>query len=131
MRASGCGLLNSVAPECAGQLRFSHSPVEWLLRDIGSMADLAQEKQQLHELVDRLAPGQVNAVRGLLQVMLDPVSRAIANAPADDEALSAEDVQALGEAREWLRHNQPIPHVQVLADLGITQEEIESYQEPA
>jgi len=95
------------------------------------MADLVQEKQELHELVDRLAPGQVNAVRSLLQVMLDPVSRAIANAPADDEPLSEADAQALGEAREWLRHNEPIPHGQVLADLGFTQEEIESYKEPA
>ena len=32
--------------------------------------DLAKEKQQLHELVDRLAPGQVHAVRGLLHAML-------------------------------------------------------------
>jgi hypothetical protein len=81
--------------------------------------------------VDRLAPGQVNAVRGLLQVMLDPVSRAIANAPVDDEPLSEDDVLALAEAREWLKHNRPIPHEQVLADLGITQEEIESYKGPA
>jgi hypothetical protein len=95
------------------------------------MADLLQERQQLHELVDRLAPGQVNAVRGLLQVMLDPVSRAIANAPVDDEPLSEDDVLALAEAREWLKHNRPIPHEQVLADLGITQEEIESYKGPA
>ena len=94
-------------------------------------SDLTHEKQQLHELVDRLAPSQVYAVRGLLQVMLDPVSRAIANAPADDEPLSAEGAHDLNEAREWLKHNEPIPHEQVLAELGITLEEIESYQEPA
>ncbi|MDP2997515.1 MAG: hypothetical protein Q8N47_08505 [Bryobacterales bacterium] len=92
---------------------------------------MTQEKQQLHELVDQLAPGQVHAVRGLLQVMLDPVSRAIANAPVDDEPLTAEGAQALDEAREWLKHNRPIPHEQVLAELGITREEIESYKEPA
>jgi hypothetical protein len=94
-------------------------------------SDLTQEKQQLHELVDQLAPSQVRAVRGLLQVMLDPVSRAIANAPADDEPLTAEEARALDEAREWLQHNRPIPHEQVLAELGITQEEIENYKEPA
>ncbi|MCX6633893.1 MAG: hypothetical protein NT090_02170 [Acidobacteria bacterium] len=92
---------------------------------------LTHEKQRLHELVDRLAPGQVYAVRGMLQAMLDPVSRAIANARVDDEPLTAEEAQALDEAREWLEHNRPIPHEQVLAELGITQEEIESYQEPA
>jgi hypothetical protein len=92
--------------------------------------DLTHEKQQLHELVDRLAPGQVHAVRGLLQAMLDPVTCAVASAPVDDEPLTAEEEQALAEAREWLRHNKPIPHEQVLAELGITQEEIENYQEP-
>ncbi len=93
--------------------------------------DLTHEKQQLHELVDRLAPSQVHAVRGLLRAMLDPVVRAIASAPVDDEPLAAEEAHALDEAREWLKHNKPIPHEQVLAELGITQEEIESYKEPA
>jgi hypothetical protein len=94
-------------------------------------SDLTHDKQQLHELVDRLAPSQVHAVCGLLQAMLDPLSRAIANAPVDDEPLTAEEAQALDEAREWLKHNRPIPHQQVLAELGITQEEIENYKEPA
>jgi len=94
-------------------------------------SDLTHEKQQLHELVDRLAPSQVYAVRSLLQVMLDPVSRAIANATVEVEPLTAEEAQALNEAREWLKHNEPIPHEQVLAELGITLEEIENYQEPA
>ena len=62
--------------------------------------DLTIEKQQLHELVDSLAPGQVRAVRSLLQAMLDPVSRAIASAAVDDEPPTAEEVQALVEARE-------------------------------
>jgi len=94
-------------------------------------SEVTREKQQLHELVDRLAPGQVHAVRGLLQAMLDPVSRAVASAPVDDEPLTAEEAQALLEAREWLKHNTPIPHEQVLAELGITPGEIESYKEPA
>jgi hypothetical protein len=100
-------------------------------RAVPVASDLTQEKQQLHELVDRLGPSQVYAVRGLLQVMLDPVSRAIANAPVDDEPLTAEEAHALNEAREWLKHNEPIPHEQVLAELGITLEEIENYTEPA
>jgi hypothetical protein len=94
-------------------------------------SDLTREKQQLHELVDRLAPSQVYAVRSLLQVMLDPVSRAIANAPVDEEPITAEEARALSEAREWLKHNEPIPNEQVLAELGITLEEIGNYREPA
>jgi len=93
--------------------------------------NLSHEKQQVHELVDRLAPSQVLAVRGLLQVMLDPVAHAVANAPLDDEPVTHEEARALAEAREWLKSNARIPHEQVLAELGITQEEVESYQEPA
>ena len=32
---------------------------------------------------------------------------------------------AVEESREWLKHNKGIPHEQVLAELGITPEEIE------
>jgi hypothetical protein len=62
--------------------------------------------------------------------MLDPVSLAIANAPIDDQPLTAECEASLAEAGEWLKHNKGIPHEQVLAELGITQEEIEQYQAP-
>ncbi|MBI4873240.1 MAG: hypothetical protein HY822_01260 [Acidobacteria bacterium] len=94
-------------------------------------ADLTQEKEQLHDLVDRLKPGQLRAARDLLQTMFDPVSRAISNAPVDDDPLTTEETQALHEAREWLTHNPPIPHEQVLAELGITEEEIDNFREPA
>ena len=92
--------------------------------------DTGQEKRQLHSMVDLLAPEQVHALRSLVEVMLDPVARATANAPVDDEPLTPEDEKALQEAREWLKYNQGIPHEQVLADLGITQEEIENYKGP-
>jgi hypothetical protein len=85
-------------------------------------------RQQAHELIDRLAPSQVSAMVSLIETMLDPVSRAIANAPLDDETLTPECAKSLAEAGEWLKHNKGIPHEQVLAELGITQEEIEQYQ---
>jgi hypothetical protein len=84
-----------------------------------------------HKLIDRLAPSQVTAVRGLLEAMIDPVARWIADAPVDDEPLASEDENALEEAREWMKHNEGIPHEQVLAELGISQAEIDNYKEPA
>jgi hypothetical protein len=46
----------------------------------------ASEKQHAHELIDRLPPAHVaTAVRFLEFILLDPVSRAIATAPVDDE----------------------------------------------
>ena len=88
------------------------------------------EKQQAHELIERLPATQLSAVVGLLEAMLDPVSRALANASIDDEPVTAEEKKALAEAREWSKRNKSIPHDQVLAELGITQEEIDHFQEP-
>ena len=86
-------------------------------------------KEHAHKLIERLPPTQVAAVVGLLEAMLDPVSRAIANAPIDDEPLTAEEGKALDEASEWVKQNKGIPHEQVLAEIGITQEEIDNYKE--
>jgi hypothetical protein len=93
--------------------------------------DSIHQKQQAHLMLDLLAPEKISAVVGLLEVMLDPVARAIANAPVDDEPVTEEEAKALAEADVWLKHNKAIPHEQVLAELGITQEEIENYREPA
>jgi len=91
---------------------------------------MAADKERAHELIERLAPGQVPAAIGMLEGLLDPVSRAIANAPIDDEPVTKEEEKALAESREWLKHNKGIPHEQVLAELGVTQEEIDHFQEP-
>jgi hypothetical protein len=42
----------------------------------------------------------------MLEALLDPVSRAIANAPVDDEPLTAAEEKALEESREWSKHNK-------------------------
>lgn len=89
---------------------------------------MADTKEHAHELIERLAPSQVTAIVGLLEAMLDPVSRAIANAPIDNEPLTPEEEKALRAAQEWSKHNKGIPHEQVLAELGITQEEIERFK---
>jgi hypothetical protein len=88
------------------------------------------EKQQAHKLIERLPATQLSAVVGLLEAMLDPVSRALASAPFDDEPVTAEEEKALAEASEWSKHNKAIAHDQVLAELGISQEEVDRFQEP-
>jgi hypothetical protein len=85
------------------------------------------EKRRAHELIEQLAPRQASAVVGLLERMLDPVSRAIANAPIDDEPLDPGEEIAVNESKQWLKNNKPIPHEQVLAELGITQEELNRF----
>ena len=84
--------------------------------------DSGNEKQQAHELIDRLAPSQVSAVVGLLEAMLDPVSRAIANASVDDEPETEAERQAVAESKTWFerRAGHGISHEEVLADFGLT-----------
>lgn len=80
-------------------------------------------KQQAHELLDRLEPTQLSAVVGLLEVMVDPVSRAIARAGTEEEKLSPEGKKALTEAREWSKRNEGLEHEQILTELGISSEQ--------
>jgi ethanolamine utilization microcompartment shell protein EutL len=93
--------------------------------------NLNQERQQAHALLDMLPAEKLNAVRSLLEVMVDPVSRALANAPNDDEPVTEEEERAVAEAREWLKHNPGIPFEQVVAELGFTMEEVKNYQDPS
>ncbi|MDQ6699391.1 MAG: hypothetical protein M3Z36_04310 [Acidobacteriota bacterium] len=58
----------------------------------------------------------------MLAAILDPVSRAIANAPIDDEPETEPERQAVAEADEWLKHNKAIPFEQVLTDFGVTRQ---------
>jgi len=90
-----------------------------------------QQRQQAHAYLDLLPDAQLSAVRGLLEAMLDPVSRALADAPVDDEPITEEEERAATEAREWLKHNQGIPIEQVVAKLGFTMEEVKNYQDPS
>ena len=94
-------------------------------------ADLQQERRQAHAYLDHLPDAQVSAVRGLLEAMLDPVARAVANAPIDDEPVTEEEERAVAEAREWLKRNPGIPFEQVVAELGFTMEEVKNYQDPS
>jgi len=89
-----------------------------------------EEKQHAHELVERLDAAQLpTAVRFLEFMLLDPVSRAIATAPIDDEPLTEDERLAVAEADEWLKHNKPIPFEDVLADFGLTVEDLEKHKE--
>ena len=88
------------------------------------------EKRQVHELVDRLAPSQLAAVRNLLEVMLDPVARAIANAPLDDEPETEAERRSVGESKVWFKQNpKGIPHEQILADLEVTPDDLKNLKE--
>lgn len=77
-------------------------------------------REHAQHLLDQLAPDQVAAVVHVMEVMLDPLSRKISSAPPEDEEICEEEERTAAEARDWLKHNKPIPHADVLADLGLT-----------
>ncbi len=76
-----------------------------------------------HHLLDQLGPDQLAAVVHLLETMVPPEE--------DRDTLSDAERRAVAEADEWLKHNQPIPHEEVLADFGLTMADWERMgQEP-
>lgn len=87
--------------------------------------DLVHERQRAHAYLDRLPLEQLSAVRSLLETMLDPVARALADAPIEDEQIGEQEESSVADAREWSKYNKPIPHEEVLAELGLTKEDVE------
>ena len=83
--------------------------------------ETASEKQQAHQLIERMEPNQISAVVRLLQFMLlDPASRALASAPLDDELETEEERRAVEEARAYFsRHAKGIPHQDILREFGL------------
>ncbi len=94
--------------------------------------DVVQERQQAHAYLDRLPPAQLSAVRSLLETMLpDPLSRALANAPAEDEEISEEEEQSVARSKEWFKNNQGTSLEDMAAELGFSMDQIGNGKTPA
>jgi hypothetical protein len=92
---------------------------------------MANSKEHAHELIDRLPPTQLSAVVGLLEAMLDPTSRAIANAPVDDEPETEQERQAVAKSKAWFEAHggQEISQEKVLADFGLTPDDFKKQKD--
>ena len=82
-------------------------------------ADLTPERRQAHALLDMLPDDKLNAVRGLLEVMVEPLSRSLANAPVEDEEITPETVAALARARASLASGECISHEDIQREFGL------------
>jgi len=89
------------------------------------------DKQHAHQLLDRLDPGQLEAVVRLLEVMIDPQTVSIRNAPIDDEPVTQAEERAVAASKEWFKDNQGIPFEEVVAELGFTMEQVTGDKGPA
>ena len=82
--------------------------------------DVIQQRQQAHALLDMLPDEKLTAVRGLLEVMVEPLSRSLALAPVEDEEITPETAAALDSARVSLDRGEGIAHEEILREFGLT-----------
>jgi hypothetical protein len=81
--------------------------------------DLTEERQQAHALLDMLPEEKLTAVRSLLEVMVEPLSRSLASAPVEEEEITPETAAALDRARASLARGEGIPHEDILREFGL------------
>jgi hypothetical protein len=82
-------------------------------------SNLNRECQQAHALLDMLPPEKLNAVRSLLEVMVEPLTRSLAVAPVEEEEITPETAAALDRARASLVRGEGIPHEELLREFGL------------
>ena len=83
-----------------------------------SEPDLQSERQLAHFLLDALPDEKIPAVRGLLEVMVEPLSRSLAKAPIEQEDLTDETADALDRARASLARGEGISHDEIIREFG-------------
>ena len=69
--------------------------------------------------VDMLPAEKPNAVRTLLEEMVDPLARSLALAPVEEEEITVETAAALSRARASLAGGEGIPHEEILHEFGL------------
>ena len=80
--------------------------------------DRAQQRQEAHALLDGLPEEKFLVVRNLLEVLVEPLSRSLANAPVEDEELTPETMAALDRAAASLDRGEGISHEEVRREFG-------------
>ncbi len=66
-----------------------------------------------------LPADKLNAVRSLLEVMVEPLARSLALADVEEEVLTPETAAELERARASLARGQGIPHDEILREFGL------------
>lgn len=87
--------------------------------------EVFQERLQAHALLDMLPVEKLSAVRGLLEVMIEPaptesLEQFLAGVPVDDEEITPETAAALDRARASLGRGETVSHDEILREFGLT-----------
>ncbi|MBL8227232.1 MAG: hypothetical protein JNL98_02090 [Bryobacterales bacterium] len=83
--------------------------------------NLDQPRRQAHALLDALPAEKLNAVRGLLEVMVEPLTRSLVLTEVEEEDLTSDTSVALDHARASLARGEGIPHDEILREFGLKQ----------
>ena len=81
------------------------------------------DRQQAHQLLERLTPTQFTAVAQLLEVLAtgqESLLYSLSKATVEDEEITAETAAALDSARNSLARGEGIPHDEILREFGLT-----------
>ena len=68
--------------------------------------NLEQDRRQAHALLDALPDEKLNAVRSLLEVMVEPLARSLGLAEVEEEVLAPDTAAALDRARASLARGE-------------------------
>lgn len=85
--------------------------------------DFREQRQQARLLLNAVPDDKIPKIRTLLASLVDPLSLALANAPIDDEPVTAEEEHAFAEGREALARGEGTSHEEILKEFGLTLED--------
>lgn len=74
---------------------------------------MTANQQHAHALLDRLPAEQMTVAVRFLEFLL-----------LEDEEISEEEEAAVARSKEWFKHNEGIPFEDLVADLGISMDEV-------
>jgi hypothetical protein len=80
-------------------------------------AEIDQERQQAHALLDMLPGDKVAALRTLLEAMVEP-SYTMKTAPVEQEELTPETAAAIARGQVSLERGEGIAHEEILREFG-------------
>jgi hypothetical protein len=79
---------------------------------------MSNPKEHAHALLDMLPEEKLTAVVGLLEVMVEPLSRSLASAPMEEEEITPDTAAALERARASLARGEGISHEDMQREFG-------------
>jgi len=79
---------------------------------------MSNRNEHAHALLDMLPEEKLTAVVGLLEVMVEPLSRSLASAPMEEEEITPDTAAALERARASLARGEGIAHEDIQREFG-------------